>query len=222
MSRATTKLETYTREARILANEIILEGELTIPYGARGVVLFAHGSGSGRYSPRNQYIAYELRMAGLGTLLIDLLTRKEEAVDLVTNHLRFDIGLLARRLTSAAEWLMEQPETANLKLGLFGGSTGGSAVLTCAARLGDLVSALVVRAGRTDLVSRALPLITAPTLLIVGEKDDYVLNLNKAALAHLTCQSELKIVKGASHLFGEPGALDDVANLSAAWFSEHM
>jgi dienelactone hydrolase len=201
---------------------VFLEGELIVPEGAAGIVVFAHGSGSSRFSPRNQAVASEIRAAGIGTLLFDLLTRDEEAVDIYTRHLRFDIDLLARRLAAATRWLLQQPGAANVKIGYFGSSTGGGAALVAAAELGSLISAVVSRGGRPDLAGEALPKVTAPTLLIVGELDDVVIALNREAIARMQCRTKLSIVSGATHLFEEPGALEQVAALAAQWFADHF
>lgn len=195
-----------------------LEGILAMPEEARGVVLFAHGSGSGRHSPRNQFVASSLQEAGLATLLIDLL----EEVEAEDRRNVFDIPLLARRLGSAADWLAQEPTTRGLHLGLFGASTGAAAALVAAARRPEAVSAVVSRGGRPDLSWDDLPAVTAPTLLIVGGHDEGVLELNERALARLRCPKELTVVPGATHLFSEPGALEDVARLAAAWFGRHL
>jgi dienelactone hydrolase len=200
-----------------------LEGNLGVPEGARGVVLFAHGSGSGRHSPRNRFVARRLREAGLATLLIDLLTAEEEAVDRYTGHLRFDIGLLADRLIRATDWLAEQPTTEGLSVGYFGASTGGGAALVAAARRPERVGAVVSRGGRPDLAGEALPAVRAPTLLIVGGDDEPVIGMNEQALAELGAPvKQLVIVPGASHLFEEPGKLEEVARLAADWFTRHL
>jgi len=194
-----------------------------MPEGPNGVVLFAHGSGSGRHSPRNRYVAEQLRRAGLATLLIDLLTEEEEAQDQFTGHLRFDIGLLADRLVGATDWLREDLPTAGLPVGYFGASTGGGAALVAAARRPDVVAAVVSRGGRPDLAGDALPAVQAPTLLIVGGDDKPVIGLNESALRRLGAPiKELKIVPGATHLFEEPGKLEEVARLAADWFSRHL
>lgn len=201
-----------------------LEGDLAVPAGAAGVVLFAHGSGSSRFSARNRYVARELNAAGLGTLLIDLLTRDEEAVDARTAHLRFDIGMLADRLAGAIRWLRQNPDTRGLPIGLFGASTGGGAALVAAARAPDHVAAVVSRGGRPDLAGDALPHVRAPTLLIVGGDDVPVIGMNRDAMARMSPEVEvrLEIVPGASHLFEEPGTLEEVARLSAGWLSRHL
>ena len=199
-----------------------LEGSLTIPEGAAGLVVFAHGSGSSRHSPRNRYVAEYLRREGLGTLLMDLLTEEEEDADQRTGRLRFDIDLLAGRLVGAADWLSRQPATRGLRLGFFGASTGGGAALVAAAERPDLVGAVVSRGGRPDLAGAALARVEAPTLLIVGGDDDVVIELNREALAQLRCEARLEIVPGATHLFPEPGALARVADLAAEWFARHL
>jgi len=181
-------------------------------------VLFAHGSGSGRHSPRNRYVAQELRQAGLATLLIDLLTPEEEEIDLRTRHLRFDIGLLAVRLTGATDWLKREPDTRNLRVGYFGASTGAGAALVAAAERPEEVGAIVSRGGRPDLAGDALPRVRAPTLLIVGGNDASVIEMNREATERLRVEKELKIVSGATHLFEEPGALEKVARLASDWF----
>ena len=210
------------REVRVSAGLATLEGSLGIPDDAGGVVLFAHGSGSGRHSPRNRYVAGVLREANLATLLIDLLTPDEEEVDLRTTHLRFDIGLLAQRLVGATEWLMQNPDTKELRIGYFGASTGAGAALAAAAERPDEVGAIVSRGGRPDLAGDALPLVKAPTLLIVGGNDEPVIGMNEEALARMRAVKRLQIVPGASHLFEEPGALEEVARLATVWFARHL
>ena len=205
-----------------MAGPAELEGALGVPEGATGVVLFAHGSGSGRRSPRNRYVARVLREAGLATLLIDLLTPEEEAVDIRTGLLRFDIGLLTERLAGATDWLVHNPDTQNSRIGYFGASTGAGAALVAAAKRPREVGAVVSRGGRPDLAEDALPLVKAPTLLIVGGKDVPVIGMNKEALERLRVKKELKIVPGATHLFEEPGALEEVARLAADWFAHHL
>ena len=204
------------------AGRVGLEGSLAIPESAAGIVVFAHGSGSSRHSPRNRFVAESLRRKGLGTLLIDLLTEEEENVDVRTRHLRFDIDLLAGRLVAAANWLSRQDATRHLRLGFFGASTGGGAALVAAAERPDLVGAVVSRGGRPDLAATALAHVTAPTLLIVGGEDDVVIDLNRAALIQMRCEVKLEIIRGATHLFEEPGALARVADLAGAWFSRHL
>ena len=210
------------REVRVSAGPVTLEGSLGIPNSAGGVVLFAHGSGSGRHSPRNRYVARVLREANLATLLIDLLTEDEEEVDLRTTRLRFDIGLLARRLVGATDWLVQNPDTEQLWIGYFGASTGAGAALVAAAERPDEVGAIVSRGGRPDLAGDALPLVKAPTLLIVGGNDEPVIGMNEEALARMRAVKRLQIVPGASHLFEEPGALEEVARLATVWFARHL
>jgi len=206
------------REVRVQAGLVVLEGILAIPVRARGIVLFAHGSGSSRHSPRNRFVASELNDAGLATLLIDLLTAEEEAVDNYTAELRFDIGLLAERLVGATDWLGSKSETCGLQVGYFGASTGAGAALVAAARKPDRVGAIVSRGGRPDLAGPILSLVRAPTLLIVGGNDHPVIGMNREALARLEVEKEMNIVPGATHLFEEPGALEEVARLATAWF----
>jgi dienelactone hydrolase len=206
------------RLVQVAAGGATLEGNLSIPQGATGIVLFAHGSGSSRRSPRNRFVAGELSGRGLATLLIDLLTAEEEAVDLRTAHLRFDIGLLADRLSGATEWLRRQPETTRLRIGYFGSSTGAAAALVAAAEFGSGIGAVVSRGGRPDLAGDALERVQAPTLLLVGGEDVPVIALNREALARLACEKELEIVPGATHLFEEPGALEIVARRAGDWF----
>jgi len=204
------------------AGGVTLEGNLLIPNGARGVVMFAHGSGSSRFSSRNRHVADVLRKSGAGTLLIDLLTRDEEAVDMRTAHLRFDIALLADRLVGASAWLAKQPETMGLKLGLFGASTGGGAALVAAARVPERIAAVVSRGGRPDLAGPALPAVQAPTLLIVGGDDGPVIDMNREAYDQMVCERQLVIVPHASHLFEEPGKIEEVARLAAEWFTRYL
>src|SRR5215217_2709230 len=196
MNRASDKEE---RSVKVSTGPVVLEGNLSIPDNdnARGIVLFAHGSGSGRHSPRNRYVARVLRQANLATLLIDLLTAEEETIDLQTRHLRFDIGLLAERLVSATDWLTQNPDTRNLRVGYFGASTGAGAALVAAAERPELVAAVVSRGGRPDLAGQALPRVAAPTLLIVGGNDLPVIGMNREALEQLRTEKELEIVPGA-------------------------
>jgi dienelactone hydrolase len=218
-----SKSDEMESSVRIPIGPVTLEGNLGLPADATGVVLFAHGSGSGRHSPRNRYVAERLRAAGLGTLLIDLLTEDEEQVDDRTAHLRFDIGLLADRLVGAIDWLARDPQTAGRPVGLFGASTGGGAALVAAAQRPERVAAVVSRGGRPDLAGDSLAIVRSPTLLIVGGHDDVVITLNKQALARLGSPvKELVIVPGASHLFEEPGKLEEVARLAADWFARHL
>jgi dienelactone hydrolase len=209
-------------EVHISAGSVVLGGQLLVPQDATGIVLFAHGSSSSRFSPRNQYVARVIREAGVGTLLFDLLTRDEEAVDTITRHLRFDISLLARRLVDVTNWLVSKSESNLLRPGYFGSSTGGGAALVAAAALGDKVGAVVSRGGRPDLAGDALPVVKAPTLLIVGGRDYRVIEMNREALAQMRCEKRLEIVPGATHLFEEPGTLEEVARLAADWFVTHL
>jgi pimeloyl-ACP methyl ester carboxylesterase len=198
-----------------------LNGDLTIPDEAKGLVLFAHGSGSSRHSPRNKYVAEELQKSKLATFLLDLLTDREEFIDSQTKHLRFNIPFLSRRLNIAADWLKLSPGVRNLKIGLFGASTGAGAALIAAAERPELFQAIVSRGGRPDLAGEALPQVKAPTLLIVGELDTKVLQLNQYALHQLTCEKKLVVVPGASHLFEEAGRLEIVAKLARDWFLQY-
>jgi dienelactone hydrolase len=199
-------------------DSVTIEGELIVPADAKGVVLFAHGSGSSRHSPRNKFVAQVLRKEGLGTLLIDLLTPKEDE----TYRTRFDIDLLTSRLTAATKWLMKQPQTKNLSIGYFGASTGAAAALQAAAQLGGAIRAVVSRGGRPDLAWSALSRVQSPTLLIVGGFDDAVIPLNQQAYDQLKAKKEMAIIPGATHLFEEPGALEKVAELAADWFLRHL
>ena len=210
------------RLVRVATGSVTLEGNLSMPEKARGIVLFAHGSGSSRHSPRNRYVARLLNEAHLATLLVDLLTLEEEAIDARTARLRFDIRLLADRLVGVTDWLTQQPLTQQFRIGYFGASTGAAAALVAAAERPDAVGAIVSRGGRPDLAGPALPYVRAPTLLIVGGNDVQVIELNRAALAQLRCEKQLVIVPGATHLFEEPGALDEVARLAREWFERHL
>jgi putative phosphoribosyl transferase len=210
------------REVRVPAGPVELEGNLGVPEGARGIVLFAHGSGSGRMSPRNRYVARALREANLATLLVDLLTPDEEEEDLVTRRLRFDIGLLSGRLAGATDWLSENPDTRGLRVGYFGASTGAGAALVAAAGRPGAVGAVVSRGGRPDLAGEALSRVEAPTLLIVGGEDEPVIGMNREAMGKMSTDKELEIVPGASHLFEEPGKLEEVARLAAGWFTRYL
>ncbi len=200
----------------------VLQGDLEIPEGARGVVAFAHGSGSSRKSSRNRFVAQELNKGNLATLLIDLLTEEEERVDLVTRELRFDIELLAGRMVGIIDWLSIDPETMGLGIGLFGSSTGAAAALVAASRRPQGVGAVVSRGGRPDLASSALEGVISPTLLIVGELDLPVIRMNRDAADLLKVEKEIVIVPGATHLFEEPGALGEVARLARQWFTRHL
>ncbi|MGZ5195591.1 MAG: dienelactone hydrolase family protein [Ramlibacter sp.] len=211
------------REVRIPAGGAWLYGDLCVPAQACGVVLFAHGSGSGRHSARNRQVAQRLQSAGVATLLFDLLTVAEEQVDLQTREHRFDIPLLTRRMQDATAWVAAQPELANLPIGYFGASTGSAAALIAAARLGEKIAAVVSRGGRPDLAGpAALAAVKAPTLLIVGGADHGVIDLNEQACDRLTCEKRLAIVPHATHLFEEPGALEQVSQMASLWFTGHM
>lgn len=210
------------REVSVPADRAELVGTLGLPERARGVVLFAHGSGSSRFSPRNRYVAGVLRAGGLGTLLLDLLTPEEERADQQTGHLRFDISWLAHRLEHAIDWLGAQPATAPLPIGLFGASTGGGAALVAAAERPARIGAVVSRGGRPDLAGAALPVVRAPTLLIVGGADTPVIQMNEEARDQMRTEVRLEIVPGATHLFEEPGTLEQVAMLARDWFLEHL
>jgi len=207
---------------RLTAGGISLHGNLLIPKQAKGLVAFAHGSGSSRHSPRNQYVAQILRNNGLATLLFDLLTQEEEAQDLITGEYRFNINLLAHRLVSATDWLQSNEQTRRLRLGYFGASTGAAAALVAAAEKGDIVGAVVSRGGRPDLAGSVLSRVKAPVLLIVGGNDFPVIEMNRQALAKLRGEKELVIVPGATHLFEEPGALEHVAKFASDWFVKYL
>ncbi|HUR45008.1 MAG TPA: dienelactone hydrolase family protein [Candidatus Saccharimonadales bacterium] len=209
-------------EIEISTAGVALHGELSVPEGASGLVLFAHGSGSSRHSPRNQYVAQSLRDAGVGTLLFDLLTPEEEEAEQFTAHLRFNIKLLADRLIHATHWVAAHEELKQLRIGYFGSSTGGGAALVAAGEEGDSIGAVVSRGGRPDLAGESLRHVVSPTLLIVGELDEPVIRLNEEAFDWLACEKELVIVPGATHLFEEPGALDHVARLTARWFQTYL
>jgi dienelactone hydrolase len=210
------------RLVQIQAGRVTLEGNLCIPDGSQGIVLFAHGSGSSRRSPRNRHVAIVLRQAALATLLLDLLTEDEEIADRRTARLRFDIGLLASRLIGATDWLQANRQTRHLRIGYFGASTGAAAALVAAAERPALIGAIVSRGGRPDLAVTALAGVKAPTLLIAGGDDVPVIEVNRQALAQLTVESRLEIVPGATHLFEEPGALERVAELARDWFRRHL
>lgn len=210
------------RPVRIPAGTVSLHGDLARPDDCRGIVLFAHGSGSSRHSPRNRYVADVLRQAGLATLLMDLLTGEEESIDARTAHLRFDITLLAERLVAATDWLASEPTTHGLAVGYFGASTGAGAALVAAARRPDAVRAIVSRGGRPDLARGALARVTAPTLLIVGGHDLPVIDMNREAMAQMRAEVKLEIVPGATHLFEEPGTLEAVALMARDWFARHL
>jgi len=217
-----TSGKVQAKSVTVPVGDVALEGDLSVPRGARGVVLFAHGSGSSRHSPRNRYVAEALQEAGLATLLIDLLTPEEEAIDLRTQHLRFDIGLLAERLIGATDWLTQTPDSRDLKIGCFGASTGAAAALVAAAERPEVVGAVVSRGGRPDLAGAALTRVRPPTLLIVGGRDPAVIELNREALAMLRGEKQLVIVPGATHLFEESGALEKVAELAREWLGRYL
>lgn len=209
------------RVVRIPASDVVLNADLMIPPGARAIVVFAHGSGSSRHSIRNRYVAEMLNGYKFATLLADLLTEEEEVIDMRTRHLRFDIPMLADRLIDIATWLQQEPKTKDLKIGWFGASTGAGAALIAAARRPENIMAVVSRGGRPDLAGAYLPEVVAPVLLIVGENDPQVLDLNKEALSRLNTESRLEIVPNATHLFEEPGTLEAAAGLAAEWFQGH-
>jgi pimeloyl-ACP methyl ester carboxylesterase len=210
-------------EVRIPINSIVLEGNLVIPEGAQGIVIFAHGSGSSRHSSRNKYVAWKLQKEGFGTLLFDLLTVEEERIDMVTAHLRFDIDLLANRLVDVTNWFLINFVTENLNIGYFGASTGAAAALIATKEKSNAIKAIVSRGGRPDLAEKALLDVKAPTLLIVGGNDFQVIDMNQWALERLNVKDkELKIVPGATHLFEESGALEEVAHLAGEWFKRYL
>jgi putative phosphoribosyl transferase len=216
------KDESKSWALRIPCGEVVLSGDLEIPANPVGLVLFAHGSGSSRLSRRNRAVAGVLRAAGVATLLFDLLTEEEETVDAYTRHLRFDIGLLTRRLVTVTEEMVDDPRVRGLGLGYFGSSTGGAAALRAAAALGSKIKAVVSRGGRPDLAGDALHYVKTATLLIVGEYDEEVLRLNETAYEQLNCEKAVAVVPDATHLFEEPGALEEVARLAAEWFARHL
>ncbi len=207
---------------KIPVGKVVVEGNLMIPHDARGIVLFAHGSGSGRFSPRNQYVSKQFVEAKIGTLLFDLLTAEEEQEDEFTAQYRFDIPLLADRLVGASEWLKKDWRGSKLSFGYFGASTGAAAALIAAAKLPQYTKAVVSRGGRPDLAAEYLPQVTAPTLLLVGGLDTEVIELNRQAMAQMTAEKKLVIVPGATHLFEEPGTLEQVANHSIDWFTQYL
>jgi len=210
------------REIKISAGRTSLQGTLALPERASGLVLFAHGSGSSRHSPRNCYVAQVLQQHAIGTLLFDLLSFDEESIDEITSELRFHIPFLAQRLVQATEWVMRHPDLSRVKAGYFGASTGAAAALVAAAELPNRIGAIVSRGGRPDLAAEALGSVRAPTLMIVGGNDEPVIEMNQKALARLRCEKKLVIIPGATHLFEEPGTLEEVARLAAEWFKEHL
>ncbi len=207
---------------KISSGKAIINGNLKIPEDARRIVLFAHGSGSSRFSPRNTYVAELMNKEGIATLLIDLLTADEEDIDEYTGQYRFDVNMLAERLVDSTQWLKRNPATEKLKIGYFGASTGAAAALIAAAKLPNDVKAVVSRGGRPDLAGEQLPKVKAPTLLIVGGDDTEVLELNREALKRIHAEKKLEVVPGATHLFEEPGKLQEAANLSINWFKKHL
>ena len=209
-------------DVTVHSGEVALEGALSIPERAGGVVVFAHGSGSSRFSPRNRFVAAFLNQGGLGTLLLDLLTAEEHEIDERSGALRFDIDLLSRRLIGVVDWASTHPDMRHLPIGLFGASTGAAAALNAAADRRQRVAAVVSRGGRPDLAMAALPGVRAPTLLIVGGLDGVVIDMNRSAAALLACEHRLEIVPGATHLFEEPGKLEEVARLARKWFQQHL
>jgi pimeloyl-ACP methyl ester carboxylesterase len=214
--------QTKHQDVQVLLGRVALEGMLAVPADAAGLVLFAHGSGSSRFSRRNQFVAEALNDAGLATLLFDLLTIEESRVDDVTREWRFNINLLAERVVGAVDWCGNHDDTRGFRLGLFGASTGAAAALVAAAQRPEAVGAVVSRGGRPDLAGDALPEVEAPTLLIVGGDDLQVIRLNREAAALLQAPHQLEIVPGATHLFEEPGTLEQVAELAGAWFRRHL
>jgi putative phosphoribosyl transferase len=209
-------------EVQIHMGRAVFSGNLNIPKEANGLVLFAHGSGSSRHSPRNQFVARTLNDAGLATLLFDLLTHEEEAIDAQTRELRFNIDLLAERLVDATKWAKHQSQTRDFRIGYFGSSTGGAAALVAAVQVPQDVGAVVSRGGRPDLAGEALTKVEAATLLIVGGNDDIVIELNEQARDRMRCDVKLEIIPGATHLFEEPGTLEKVAALASYWFAKHI
>ncbi len=209
-------------EVKIPFGGVILNGNLNVPPESKGIVIFAHGSGSGRFSPRNQYVAKQFNKAKISTLLFDLLTLEEEEEDTVTAEYRFNISLLAKRLIGATEWLKNDPQTKSCMLGYFGASTGAAAALIAAAKLPNDIAAVVSRGGRPDLAAQYLSQVKAPTLLLVGGSDTEVIELNRQAMEQMTTVKKLVIVPGATHLFEEPGALEEVSKVSANWFLHYL
>jgi putative phosphoribosyl transferase len=209
-------------DMKIPVGEVVVEGTLTLPPGAKGVVLFAHGSGSSRFSTRNQYVAKEFNKAAIGTLLFDLLTQEEEETDIVTTEYRFNIPLLADRLIGVTEWLRNDPKTKRLAFGYFGASTGAAAALIAAAKLRSEISAVVSRGGRPDLAGDYLPKVVSPVLLLVGSLDTEVIELNRRAIDQMKAEKKIMIIPGATHLFEEQGTLEEVAKVSIGWFLKYL
>ena len=218
----TTPLQTIKEELAINLGPLTFRGDLLVPEMASGLVIFAHGSGSGRLSPRNQFVAGVIRSRNIGTLLFDLLTEEEESIDMYTRHLRFDIPMLAERLVAVSKWTGEQEDTRHLRQGFFGASTGAGAALVAAAEIGSGIAAVVSRGGRPDLAGDALERVQAPVLLIIGESDEPVITMNEEAYEKLRSVKEIKIVPGATHLFEEPGTLEEAADLAADWFERNF
>lgn len=217
-----SKTSTIGEEVSIVAGNVTVQGNLVIPKNAKGIVLFAHGSGSSRFSPRNQYVAKQLQQGNIATLLMDLLTLEEDAIDAQTREFRFDINLLATRLQHATDWLAHNERTHKLGIGYFGSSTGAAAALIAAAEKGKSIKTVVSRGGRPDLAGPFLVKVQSPTLLIVGGNDYSVIELNQEALNLLHCKKKMEIVPGATHLFEEPGKLEQVAQIARAWFTEFL
>ncbi|MBE0534845.1 MAG: dienelactone hydrolase family protein [Phycisphaerae bacterium] len=221
--RENTELGSNEREVHIpIKGWRTISADMTVPQDAEGLVLFAHGSGSSRFSPRNRYVAQIMQEKFLATILIDLLTPTEESIDAVSRNLRFDIKLLSERVVAAIRWLRDQEEIGSMKIGCFGASTGAAAALAAAARMPDEVSAVVSRGGRPDLAGKALAQVKAPTFLIVGGDDAIVIDLNRQAMEQLTCEKQMAVVSGAGHLFEEPGKMERVADLAAGWFARYL
>jgi putative phosphoribosyl transferase len=210
------------RPVQIRTPDVVVDADVSVPDGARALVIFAHGSGSSRHSSRNRSVARALNAEGLATLLLDLLTEAEERIDVLTSELRFDIDLLSSRVIGGVDWAFAQDLTSPLPIGIFGASTGAAAALVAAAERPELVYSVVSRGGRPDLAGRALERVMAPTLLIVGSRDQTVIEVNRQAMRRMTCEHELELVPGATHLFEEPGTLDVVAHRASDWYLEHL
>lgn len=210
------------KQVMVKAGAVTLEGFLAVPEAATGIVVFVHGSGSSRHSPRNQAVAEEFNEHGLATLLFDLLTAEEERVDVQTRHLRFDIGMLTERVVGAVDWLASEPLAAKMQVGLIGSSTGAAAALMAAGKLGRKIAAVVSRGGRPDLAAPLLGAVQAPTLLIVGARDEVVIELNEEAFNQLNCKKRMELVPHATHLFEEPGTLEQASHLARRWFLDHL
>jgi putative phosphoribosyl transferase len=219
---APAKDNVYRESVGIKVGSIVLEGDISIPKGAKDIVIFAHGSGSGRFSPRNRFVAEKLNQKGIGTLLFDLLTEEEEQIDMRTGELRFNIELLAKRLVATTDWVANDERTAKLRIGYFGASTGAAAALIAAAERPKVVKAVVSRGGRPDMAAQVLEEVKCPTLLIVGGLDDIVIELNREAFSHIKSERKMIIVEGATHLFEEHGKLEEVADYASDWFLKHL